>query len=210
MFNCVEIETVRIYSSRKGSILNPEKPYMNPTTCPSIPHGIEDVLKYVCLVICAVLFTACSTDTDDLALNEEDIISESDLAQKDRKISSYKGIFASNNAEYRGTFLLEAPTKVGEISVLDPEAAGTLTLSSGEKYTAEVSALKQSENTNKSSDVLVQFDSEDFSFNFTIDENNEPVISDVIFKNQNGSIVAAEETSSNSVTPVTGTSKCTN
>ncbi|MCH4824005.1 right-handed parallel beta-helix repeat-containing protein [Gramella lutea] len=184
---------------------------MNPATYSSVSFGTGTILKYVCFLMFMALFSACSGDTDDLEITEEEVINENNLAQKeDRKLSKFKGIFATNNTKYRGTFFLEVPKNIEDIFAGDPEAIGTLTLSTGENFDAEVSQIKQSEGITKNSDVLVQFDSEDFSFNFTVDENNQPVISDVVFKNQDGSIVASEETNSNTVTPVTGTYKCTN
>src|SRR5690606_2300161 len=42
------------------------------------------------------------------------------------------------------------------------------------------------------------------------DENGDPVISNVVLKNQDGAVVAEEHTVENPVTPVTGTYQCTN
>ena len=184
---------------------------MKPTHSHSISHWIRIVINSAFLCLFLALFSACSTDPDDLVQEEEQVINTNDLIQdENRKVSTYKGIFATTRSEYRGTFILEIPGKFEELSSVDPDASGVITLPNGEQFSANVSEVKQSENLEKSSDVLVKFDSEDFSFNFTINENNEPVISDVIFKNQEGTIVVAEETTANSVTPITGTYKCTN
>ncbi|UJH89716.1 hypothetical protein LZ575_11675 [Antarcticibacterium sp. 1MA-6-2] len=59
-------------------------------------------------------------------------------------------------------------------------------------------------------DFKVQFESEDISFIFTLDENNTPLFSEVIYKDQMSAIAGAEHTAESPVTPITGTYKCTN
>ncbi len=165
------------------------------------------------LLICSVLLmiTGCTKDAVEVELGKENSLQEKDLKHDgNRAISIYKGIFATKNSKFRGTLLLKAPRNLKDISMLDPEASCTITLQNGETFNAEVTSFKQQENTNKSSDVLVHFDSKDFSFDFTIDESDKPIISNVVFKNQEGSVVASEETATNNVTPITGTYKCTN
>ena len=179
---------------------------MNFTYYPTILPSGRIAFKFIAILLTFTL-AACSTDEDDLKL-EEDVVQENDLTQENPLSTSiYKGIFATKNASSRGQFLLKIPGGVKNLESIDQDATGKLSLSGGENFTAEVARVRQSE---KSSDVMVQFDSEDFSFKFTIDEYNNPILSDVIFKNQEGSIVAAEETAENTVTPVTGTYKCTN
>ncbi|QYA25426.1 hypothetical protein G3I01_07865 [Gramella sp. MT6] len=184
---------------------------MTPTSYNSISHWIRIFINTTCLFLTLVIFSACSSDPDDLIQDEEQIVNENDLTQEgDRKISTYKGIFATSRSEYRGTFILKAPRNLDQISSMDQDTYGIITLAGGEKFKAEVVEVKQSEGPIKSSDVLAKFDSEDFSFNFTVNENNEPIISDVVFKKQEGTIIVAEETTNTSVTPITGTYKCTN
>ncbi|MCP9201507.1 right-handed parallel beta-helix repeat-containing protein [Gramella sp. GC03-9] len=160
----------------------------------------------------AMMISSCSTDADDI-LEETPIESgtEKDLSQDlNGKTSLYKGIFATTTSGYRGTFKLEIPGGVQDLSNIDPESKGTLKLSNGETFIAEYSNTRQSSATNKSADVKVDFDSKDFSFTFTVDEYDNPVLSDVVLKERDGAIVAAEETEGTSITPVTGTYKCTN
>ncbi|MUP46691.1 hypothetical protein E0K83_13180 [Gramella sp. BOM4] len=168
--------------------------------------------KSLFYVFIAIMISSCSADADDI-LEDTSIEqgSEKDLSKdlngKDRL---YKGIFATTSSGYRGTFRLEIPGGVDDLSNIDPDSKGVLKLSNGENYTAEVAGIKQNSSSTKSADVKVEFDSKDFSFTFTVDEYNNPVLSDVILKERDGAIVAAEETADNSITPVTGTYKCTN
>src|SRR5690606_1967347 len=87
-------------------------------------------------------------------------------------------------------------------------ASGQIILSNGEKFVAKA-ASTISGNKN-SGGVKVIFDSEDLTFTFSLNENGDPVISNVVFKNQEAAILAEEHTEETPVTPVTGTYQCTN
>ena len=107
---------------------------MNPTCFYSISHWIKIFINCTLLCLFSVLLASCSTDPDDLIQEEEQVVNENDLTQTgDRKISIYKGIFAASRSEYRGTFVLKIPGKSDEISKMDPDASGVLTLPGGEK-----------------------------------------------------------------------------
>lgn len=178
---------------------------MNLTYYPTI--FLTRKIYKIIIALILVFFYACSTNDEEFIQENEIINEETNANIESSGTSIFKGIFATSDASRRGTFLLKIPGGVKNLNLIDDDALGTITLSSGESFDAEVTQIKK---TDKSSDVLVQFDSEDFSFKFSIDENNNPVISDVNFKNQDGSIIATEETADNSVTPITGTYKCTN
>ncbi|GAA4317310.1 hypothetical protein GCM10023115_42730 [Pontixanthobacter gangjinensis] len=171
----------------------------------AIPSG-RLALNLIAIFFSLVL-TACSAEEISLEL-EEETIEENDLTQEDKlSTTTYKGIFATKSASTRGEFLLKIPGGVKNLKNINQESIGKLSITSGESFIAEVAEVRQAE---KTSDVMVQFDSEDFSFKFTVDENNNPLLSDVVFKKQEGSIIASEQTANNTVTPVTGTYKCTN
>ncbi len=172
---------------------------MTPTLHPQMPPPFYVVCKKFVLLFLLFIICACSAD--------EDIIDES--SQQPIKTSTaltlYKGIFASQNSQYRGTLNLSLPGGKKDLNTFNPNAVASLTLQTGEVYTAKAVELVQ-----KSSDFKLAFDSEDLSFNFTVDDTDTPRITDVVFKNETSSILAAEETVDSPVTPVTGTYKCTN
>lgn len=117
----------------------------------------------------------------------------------------YKGIFATQNSAFRGTFLLSLPKGKKDLSIINPNAKGSITLQTGEVF--EVRAIELLE---KSADFRVLFESDDLTFKFTLDTLNNPLLTDVVFQNQEASIIAAAHTEENPVTPITGTYKCTN
>jgi len=117
----------------------------------------------------------------------------------------YKGVFATQNSKFRGIFELTLPSGKGDLNELNKAAFGTITMQTGEVFEAQPEKLIQ-----KSADFKLVFGSEDLTFSFTLDENNNPLISDVVFQGQSAAILAAQETEDSSVTPVTGTYVCTN
>lgn len=153
------------------------------------------------LFLLSLLLVACSADEEIPQDNTGNFVKE--LMSSSNAV--YKGVFATQNSAFRGVFELQLPHSKGDLDVLNENARGILTLSSGAVYEARAIELRD-----KSSDFKVVFDSEDLSFTFTLDENDRPLITDVVFKEQSSSIIAAEETEISPVTPVTGTYRCTN
>lgn len=119
----------------------------------------------------------------------------------------YKGIYASEASGNRGTIELSLLwDEVNPHEIL--EGAAKLTLHTGEVYEAK---MTDSKSTNKSSDDFKVFlNSQDMEFSFYLDELGNPVVADVVVKDQSGSVVVAEHTADSPVTPVTGIYRCTN
>ncbi len=148
----------------------------------------------------SILFYSCSPD--------EGVLTEGTSAEEDYgPTTTYTGIFATYNSAYRGTFQLEISEATFEYEKSDYHANASLTIQTGEIYTAK---FVRAEEVSKSSDFKLTFDSADFSFIFSLDAEGKPVFTDVVFKNEPGAIVAAEETTNKTLTPITGTYKCTN
>ncbi|NJY61819.1 hypothetical protein HC174_03490 [Salinimicrobium sp. CDJ15-81-2] len=158
--------------------------------------------KILVFFMSSVLFLSCSKDSIE-DLNLETIPPVETKEQK----HIYKGIYASQASGDRGTI---------ELSLLrDEENTGVflkgtakLTLHTGQEYEAEIPDNKS---TNKNSeDFKVFLYSQDMEFSFYLDENGNPVVADVVVKDQAGSVVVAEHTADSPVTPVTGIYRCTN
>lgn len=153
------------------------------------------------LILITLFFSACTAD--DVQNYEKPGTLVKELTSS--KASVYKGVFASHTSAQRGIFELKLPRGKNDLDVFNGNASGTLTLATGETFEARSSELVE-----KSSDFLLYFESEDLSFNFSLDENDQPLITNVIFKKESSSILAAEETEESPVTPITGTYSCTN
>ena len=140
--------------------------------------------------------------TDEVADLDKNVVTE----ELNANSVNYKGIFATPTSNLRGTIDLTIPGGPGKPGAKLIDAKGIVTLHSGE--TIEVAAYDVVEN--KSTDAKVFFDSEDLSFTFFYDVNGNPKITNVVYKNQQSSILVAEHTADSPVKPVTGTYKCTN
>lgn len=169
-----------------------------------IPHSFNPLVSFVKCFLFLSLFTllfSCSKEESPISLTHN---SQSTLAATS---SIYKGIFA-NSTGLRGVFELTIPGGTSKLEKIDKNASGKIILSNGEIFEAYAASIISG---NKSSGgVKVIFDSEDLTFTFSLDENGAPVISDVVFKNQAGAVIAEEHTADTPVTPVTGTYQCTN
>lgn len=173
---------------------------MTPTKHLKIKAPLIVVIKNIFLMILLFFIFACSADEEMIKEN-----SQIPLKEVSNSVAIYKGIFASQNSQHRGTLKLSLRGGKKDLSIFNPDATASLTLQTGEVYTVKAVELIE-----KSSDFKLAFDSEDLSFNFTIDDNNTPRITDVVFKKDPSSVLIAEETQDSPVTPITGTYKCTN
>lgn len=170
---------------------------MTPTTPPQHNQFSFKPQQFI-LFLLTIFLLGCSAE-------EEEFDEGKNLPLKETlaSTSTYKGIFASQNSTYRGIVKITLPGGKKDLQTLNTNAVAIITLQTGESFEAKAVQLK-------GSDFKVFFESEDLSFNFTVDETNTPRITDVVFKKETSSIIAAEETVDSPVNPVTGTYKCTN
>lgn len=150
------------------------------------------------LLMASILLLSCTKDEEPEVIVEKKVPSGLEGAY-----GTYKGVFTTQDSKSRGIFELNIQGGVDNIK----SGSATLTTHTGEVFLAKYVGFEE---TQKSSGFKLLFDSLDFSFTFNLDSNGEPLITDVVYKNQTGGIVAAQETGDTSVTPVTGTYRCTN
>jgi len=162
-------------------------------------HLLHVLRNFSFLFLLFILYS-CSVDTDITEEPEKNIVVEISGSS-----TVYKGVFATQNSKFRGIFELTLPRGKGDFNELNKAAFGTITMQTGEVFEAQAEKLIQ-----KSADFKLVFGSEDLTFTFTLDENNNPLITDVVFQGQASSILAAQDTANSPVTPVTGTYVCTN
>lgn len=160
-------------------------------------------VKTPVLFLLCIFLSACSKD-DIEQLNLETKPAPGAIEEQQ---ALYKGVYASKSSNTRGVIeLFLDVNKENPQEILDGTAK--LKLQTGEIVEAGMTDPK---NTNKTSeDFNVFFESNDIEFNFYLDENGVPVVADVIFKEEEGSIVVAEHTAESPVVPVTGIYRCTN
>lgn len=173
---------------------------MTPTITSLNPiRGLTIFRNFLFLLLFLVLYS-CSVDTNSTEDPEINRIEENNGAS-----TVYKGIFATRNSKFRGIFKLNLPRGKGDLLELNKAAVGSVTMHTGEVFEARAEKLIQ-----KSADFKLVFGSDDLTFTFTLDQNNNPLITDVVFQGQSAAILAAQETPNSPVTPVTGTYVCTN
>ena len=158
------------------------------------------VLRNFSFLFLFLILYSCSVDTSLPKEPEKNIVEEISFTS-----TVYKGIFATQNSKFRGIFELTLPRGKGDLKELNKTVFGTITMQTGEVFQARAEELLQ-----KSADFKLVFGSEDLTFTFTLDENDNPLITDVVFQGQSAAIIAAQETADSPVTPVTGTYVCTN
>jgi len=163
-------------------------------------NHVLHVLRNIAFLFLFFILYSCSVDTEIAEEPGKNIVEEISGSS-----TVYKGIFATQNSKFRGIFKLTLPRGKGDLNELNKAAFGTITMQTGEIFEARAEKLIQ-----KSADFKLVFESEDLTFTFTLDENNNPLITDVVFQGQSAAILAAQETENSPVTPVTGTYVCTN
>ena len=173
---------------------------MTPITTSRNPFCRLIILRNFPLLFFFFILSSCSVDSEITEEPAKNIIGEISEAS-----TVYKGIFATHNAKFRGIFNLILPEGKADLNELNKAVVGSITMQTGEVFTAQAEKLIQ-----KSADFKLIFGSKDLTFTFTLDDNNNPLITDVIFQGQSATILAAQETADSPVTPMTGTYVCTN
>lgn len=170
-------------------------------SCPDRRTNYLPSFHYLVIIGLSSLLLSCS--------NEENIIEPGENLNTAMPASTsiYKGIFA-NASGLRGVFELNIPGGTAKLEKIDKNATGKITLSGGGIYEAKAGGIISGNKNSGGAQVI--FDSEDLTFTFSLSESGDPVISNVVFKNQEGTILADEHTAETPVTPVTGTYQCTN
>jgi hypothetical protein len=175
---------------------------------------LTKILNFYCILsspfgralslVLILLLSSCSAE-DPESLNVE--VDQGNQQVQGEEVV-YKGVFATATTQARGTVELTFPDVVkGDLSTYQ-NAEAKLYLSTGETVEAR-STAKRSQNKSGTNQVAT-IDSEDLSFKFYLDDLGNPIVTDVVYKDQEGAVVVAEHTAESPVTPVTGTYKCTN
>ncbi len=161
--------------------------------------------KFLLLVAGVLCLASCSTEQDSTTNELMDTRDESLEYQLEDK-GFFKGVFTTKDAEYRATIEINVPkAPVSYIDLNNELPTAKLTLHTGEVY--EIQADESAYFGTQISGLT--FSSEEFSFKLSVGEDgNNVVVSDVVFKNSPGDVVAARHTEKSPVTTITGTWEC--
>lgn len=160
--------------------------------------------KLILLFTATVLLFSCTVDSDQSTQNSENLTVE--LASLETNLGIYKGVFTTNNSDYRATVDIALPVGNNRSDVASYFPSAKITLHTGAIYTAYAKQrIEQGEEV-----VDLEFKSRDLSLIFSVSaDGSNPSVSSVIFKNMESSIAIAKHTFRSPVTPMTGTFECT-
>lgn len=158
----------------------------------------------------ALSILSCSTENDlnneNAELNYQTSISGDRTLRLEDNSGFYKGIFTTEDAKYRATVEIRIPAAKGpSLMVSDSRPTAQIKLHNGEVFEAD--ATHKAYFGTRITDL--SFSSGDLSFIFSVDEEgNNPVVSNVVFKNLDAEILVSRHTQRSPVTTVTGTWEC--
>lgn len=161
--------------------------------------------NFIYLFSIALLFSGCSVENPDKDQDQANLTAA--LGTSGTYFGSYKGIFTTDDSEYRA-----------QVQIIIPEAGvGNAFTTSNQFPSAILVTSTQDVFTFKGSDIIendtqrtIHFESNNGSFDFTVDKNgSNSKVEKVLFKNVSGSMLVAKSTLRNALTTITGTYECT-
>ncbi|MDT0687440.1 hypothetical protein [Autumnicola psychrophila] len=110
----------------------------------------------------------------------------------------YEGVFTTLDGKQRATVLIEMNGKDNPLVAFGfPDG--------------QLKSFRSDAKASKASDDAIQFSGEDFSFDFSVEEDgSNPIVSNAIYMGKEGDVVIVKETSKAAVETKTGTYRCLN
>ncbi|RMA59009.1 hypothetical protein [Ulvibacter antarcticus] len=159
--------------------------------------------KIIYLFIATSLFISCSVDNNEMLDKQENLKYE--LATENSNLGSYKGVFTTNNSEYRAIVDINLPLTQLSKQATSVYPIASITLNTGETFVAKATARVE----NGLDITNLEFISEDLSFTFVVNaDGSNPVVSNVVFRDLESAILIAKHSSRAPITPITGTYVC--
>ncbi len=159
-------------------------------------------MRRILLALSAISLLVVSCSKDNSEDYNQDFNLKADVRLDQSNLGIYKGVFTTNNAEYRAKVSVSIPATSRTADVKFPTAI--LELSNGEVY-----FLKAEENVNADQNTYLHFSSVAASFDFNVQaDGSNPIVENVYFKDLESDIILLKETSFAPVTPLTGTFEC--
>ena len=160
-------------------------------------------------ILSAFTLLSCSTENESI-LNENSVeLNQSQrnyLLESSSNIGIYKGVFTTNDSEFRGIAEIELISADEIFSLSSAQPTASIILNNGMVYKAKSNRVAQ-EGVAISN---MEFTSENLSFNFSVDaDGSNAVVENVRFKQTDAGILVAKHTNFAPVMPVTGTYVCT-
>ena len=154
--------------------------------------------KLFTIAIFALLFTACSTDSEEITGEQVDFATnQASGAYDESNLGIYKGVFTTLSSSARATVYIKIDG-VGE-----PYVEFAFPDGDQESFKAASVISKNASNS------TTNFTSKDFSFDFTVNpDGTEPTITNLTYMGEKGDALIRKETSKAPVMAKTGTYVC--
>lgn len=154
--------------------------------------------KLFTIAIFALLFTACSTDSEEITGEQVDFATnQASGAYDESNLGIYKGVFTTLSSSARATVYIKIDG-VGE-----PYVEFAFPDGDQESFKAASVISKNASNS------TTNFTSKDFSFDFTVNpDGTEPTITNLTYMGEKGDALIVKETSKNAIETKTGFYTC--
>ena len=154
--------------------------------------------KLFTIAIFALLFTACSTDSEEITGEQVDFATnQASGAYDESNLGIYKGVFTTLSSSARATVYIKIDG-VGE-----PYVEFAFPDGDQESFKAASVISKNASNS------TTNFTSKDFSFDFTVNpDGTEPTITNLTYMGEKGDALIVKETSKGAVETKTGDYTC--
>ncbi|RMA59010.1 hypothetical protein [Ulvibacter antarcticus] len=160
--------------------------------------------KFIYLLLTAVLISSCSVDKLEETSSQENLKYE--LATEDSNLGTYKGVFTTNNSEYRAIVNINLPLDQITKQATNVYPIASITLNTGDTFIARSTTRVE----NGLDITNLEFSSKDLSFTFSVNsDGTNPVVNNVVFLDLESAILIAKHSSKAPVVPITGTYECT-
>lgn len=165
--------------------------------------------KTLLAMLSAFTLLSCSTENESISNENSVELNQSQrnyLLESSSNIGIYKGVFTTNDSEFRGIAEIQIISADGIFSLSSAQPTAIVTLNNGMVYEAKSNQVAQ-EGVAISN---MEFTSENLTFNFSVEGNgSNAIVENVRFKQTDAGILVAKHTNFAPVMPITGTYVCT-
>ncbi|OAB77298.1 hypothetical protein [Cochleicola gelatinilyticus] len=161
--------------------------------------------KLLYLFVSGLILASCSVDQPETSESNADLAYDASTLDAS-SLGNYKGVFTTNNSDYRATVEIDVPYFNSENTTKQKSYPTALvSLQNGKSFVATANRnISLGEEITK-----LEFSGSEMSFKFSVnDDGTSPIITDVNYKNLKGDILVAKNTSFAPVTTFTGTYQC--
>lgn len=165
--------------------------------------------RFLLFTLSAFVLFSCTTETDPIATKNSEPLNQDQrnyLMASVNNIGIYKGVFTTQDSEYRGVAEIQMVSADEIFSLTHALPTAKIILTDGTVYEAKAAQVAQE----GVAIAGMEFTSDQLSFTFSVAADGSNVqISNLHFQQLDGGMLAAKHTNLAPVMPITGTYVCT-